>query len=180
MPSRNVCIGLHHRDRLSEGNMRRVFGYEAYHWAIVVMPEQSTGQDCWTFEATDATYLDPVTFRMVNPKMEWWFKINSNADLERDLELSSKLIGIVVIGQISDNMLYDEVLGIMKSVPLPVADQNPQQSCVTWAGNAIRTLQGQGWISLFDVGQFKDWALAYADDRMRGGNSTQPKLISYR
>jgi hypothetical protein len=41
--------------------MRRVFGYEAYHWAILIVPEQSEGRDYWAFEATDATEIDPVT-----------------------------------------------------------------------------------------------------------------------
>lgn len=131
--------------------MRSVFGYETYHWAIIVIPEQSQGRNCWTFEATDAATIDPVTFRLDNPSMAWRLKAQHNADPD----LSSKLLGIVIVGQTPDSLSYPEMMGIMTDVPLPVKNKDPQQSCVTWVENAIRTLQSRGWIRAFDVNHFK-------------------------
>ncbi|CRK18705.1 hypothetical protein BN1723_011669, partial [Verticillium longisporum] len=174
MAPRQIALSLYHRDRFSQGRMRRVFGYEAYHWAIIVMPEQSQGRDCWTFEATDASEIDPVTFRMNNSTMDWWLRDKPNVDPE----LSSKLVGIVLLGQTPDGLSFPEMPGVMTGVPLPVKNMNPQQSCVTWAENAIRTLQSRGWIWGFDMNQFKDWAVGYADERMKM-DSSQPKFIQY-
>lgn len=176
MAPRQIAVALYHRDRFSEDHMRHVFGYEAYHWAIVVMPDQSPGRHCWTFEATDATEINPVTFRMNNPSMGWWLRDKNNADFE----LSSKLLGIVIVGQTPNGLSYSEMLSIMDGIPLPVKNMNPQQSCVTWVEDAIRTLQSRGWIWAFDVNQFKDWALGFADERMKKENSTQPKVVQYR
>ena len=156
--------------------MRQVFGYEAYHWAMLFVPEQSEGRDHWVFEATDATEIDPVTFRMNNPTMDWWFRYK----LDADPELSSKILGIIILGQTPDGLSFDEMKDILSGVPMPVRNMNPQQSCVTWVENAIRTLQGRGWISEFDMDQFKDWALDYGDERMKGAeNSRQPKIVQY-
>jgi hypothetical protein len=156
--------------------MRQVFGHEAYHWGILVVPEQiEEGRNHWAFDATDASEIDPVTFRMNNPAMNWWFRYKPNVDPE----LSSKLLGIVILGQTPDELSFSEMRDIMDGVPLPVRNMEPQQSCVTWVENAIRTLQGRGWIREFDMDQFKDWALDYGDERMKKENSTQPRTVQY-
>jgi hypothetical protein len=56
---------------------------------------------------------------------------------------------------------------------------DPQQSCVTWVVNAIRALQKQGWAWEFELDQFKDWALSYADERMRGSDSRESSVKNY-
>lgn len=173
--ARLVAVALYHRDHFSEGNMRRVFGYEAYHWSILITPEVSQGRDCSAFDATDATEIDPVTFRMRNPTMDWWFRAMDHVDPA----LSSKLLGRIVIGQVPNEVSSSELRELFQRVPLPVRNQNPQQSCVTWAVNAIRALQRQGWVWEFELDQFKDWALAYADERMRGVNSREPKVTHF-
>ncbi|GAB0137871.1 hypothetical protein EsDP_00006124 [Epichloe bromicola] len=75
-----VTIALYSRDHFSRGNARQIFGHEAYHWGIVIMPQRSQGRDCQAFEATDASDIDPVTFRMTNPTMDWWFRVKENVD----------------------------------------------------------------------------------------------------
>ena len=173
--SRLVAVALHHRDHLSQGNSRRIFGYDAYHWAIVLMPHQSKGGGCRSFEATDKSEFDPVTFRLNNPTMDWFFNVNEAVDLSRSL----KLIGRLVIGQIPEDVSDDDILQIFQQVPLPVKNTHPQQSCVTWAANAIGLLQARGWVRSFQVDQFKDAALAYADERMKGELSNEPPVKVY-
>ncbi|OAA51778.1 hypothetical protein NOR_00371 [Metarhizium rileyi] len=173
--ARLATVALSHRDNLSQGHSRRVFGCDAFHWGIVVMPENSHGRDCNAYEATDASEIDPVTFRMNNPHMDWWLRTREQIDPE----VSSKLIGRVVIGQIPENVSDSQLHDFFLSIPLPVKNTNPQQSCVTWTVNAILALQSQNWAWNFDVEPFKVWALVYADKRMSGLDSKLPKVVTY-
>lgn len=152
-----------------------MFGYESYHWGIIVMPEDSRGRDCSAYDATDASEIDPVTFRLDNPTMDWWFRAKQNIDPA----LSTKLIGRIVIGQVPDGVLSDELQSLFEGVELPIKNRDPQQSCVTWAMNAIRALQRQGWAWAFDLDEFKDMALSYADERMKGEDSSEPSIKYY-
>ncbi|KID87956.1 hypothetical protein MAJ_10761, partial [Metarhizium majus ARSEF 297] len=170
-----VTVALYHRDHFSQGNARRAFGYEAYHWGILIMPQTSQGQDCHVFDATDASDIDPVTFRMKNPTMDWWFRSKTDADPA----LGTKLIGRIVIGNVPDEVSKTELEGFFGKVPLPVKNTHPQQSCVTWVEDAIRTLQEEGWVREFDIHRFKDWALSYADERMKGEDSAEPPVQYY-
>ncbi|KAH6877134.1 hypothetical protein B0T10DRAFT_497093 [Thelonectria olida] len=170
-----VAVALYHRDRFSHRNARQTFGYEAYHWGIIVVPEISRGQDCHCFEATDTSEIDPVTFRMTNPTMDWWFRVKENVDPSP----TDKYLGCIVIGQISDEVSSTALRDFFEKVPLPVKNTNPQQSCMTWAVDAIRALRRQGWAREFDIDQFKDWALSYADERMKGSDSREPSVKYY-
>ncbi|KAF4453158.1 serine threonine kinase [Fusarium albosuccineum] len=174
--ARLIAVALHHRDRFSQGSARRTFGYEAYHWGIMIVSEASQGQDCCSFDATDASEIDPVTFRMTNPTMDWWFRVKEDVDIG----LCEKLIGRVVIGQVPDEVSSAEVRGLFARIPLPEKNTNPQQSCVSWTVDAIRALQSQGWAQSFRVDEFKDWALSYADERMKGSDSSEPSVKNYR
>lgn len=170
--ARLVALALNHRDNFSHGRSRQVFGYEAYHWAIMIMPEPSQGQDCCVFDATDASEIDPVTFRMNNPSMDWWFRVKENVDPT----LIDKLIGRIVIGEVPGGVSSADLRRLFEGVELPVKNRHPQQSCVTWALNAIRALQRQGWVWEFEIDPFKDIALSYADERMKGRDSSEPSL----
>ncbi|KAH6628252.1 hypothetical protein F5144DRAFT_622221 [Chaetomium tenue] len=173
---RLIAVCLSHRDHFSEGHMRGVFSYEAYHWGLMITPKVSQGQDCHIFDATDATEIDPVTFRMRNPTMDWWFRDQKDVDPA----LSPKLIGRITIGRVPDEVSSDEVWHVFKNVPLPVRNRDPQQSCVTWAVNAILALQALGWVREFEIDQFKDWALSYADMRMkRRPGSSEDEVTHY-
>jgi hypothetical protein len=150
--------------------MREVFEYAAYHWSIMIMPktEASQGQDRYVFDATDASSIDPDTFRLTNPTMDWWFR-HRNDDAAP--ALIPKLLGRIVIGRVPDGMSYDDFVAFFRQIPLPIRNQEPQQNCVTWAVSAVRALQQQGWVQEFDLDQFKDWALSYGDARMKGEDS---------
>ena len=175
MAPRRIAVGLYHRNNLSEGRMRDIFEHKAYHWGIFVLAGES-GRHHWSFEATDASEIDPVTFKLNNPTMDWWFRGQDSIDPER----SSKLLGMVIIGEIPDELSFDGMEAIMEAVPLPIRNREPQQSCVTWVGNAIQALQRQGWVPKeIDIDRFKDFALEYGDDRMKREHATKPKTVPY-
>lgn len=119
--TRLVTVALYHRDHHSEGRSRQIFGYDAYHWGIIVMPESSKDRDCNTYEATDLSEMDPITFRIKNPRMDWWYREKENINPE----LGSKLIGRIVFGQIPEHVLNPELHEFFTSIPLPVKNTNP-------------------------------------------------------
>lgn len=170
-----IAIALHHRDNFSQGRNRKIFGYEAYHWAIFIMPEVSEGPDCQTFDVSDASTIDPVTFRFTNPTMDWIFRAN----LDADPELFDKLLGCLVIGEVTDKASKVELRDFFDTIPMPVKNTHPQQSCVTWAVNAIQAMQEKGWVRNTDLNQLKDAAISYADERMKGLDSAEPKVKYY-
>ena len=164
---REISVALYHRDHFSEPQSRLRFGYEAFHWGITILPGESGGGDCKTYDATDSSEIDKMTWRMVNPNMDWWFRARSGDDPT----VTAKLLGRIIIGVVPNGISDGELRDLFETIPLPVKDTHPQQSCVTWAVDAIMALQQRGWVWDFQVDQFKDWALAYADERLSGKGS---------
>ncbi len=170
-----IGVGLYHRDHLSHGRSRKIYCYEAFHWGVVALPKGSKGRDSQTFEATDSNEIDPVTLRMTNPSLEWRFKAKDNVIPT----LSSKLQGVILITQLPHEMSFEELKSFFGKVPMPMKNQDPQQSCVTWVVNAVKLMQSEGWVQEFDLDQFKDYALAYADERIKGDAAQEPKYKFY-
>lgn len=170
----SLAVGIYHRDRFSSGNSRRVFGYGAFHWGILFIPSfgssnpssslsfSTESEEYYAYDSTDATALDPVTFRVVNPSMDWWFRSKKVTPDE-----STKLIGRIILTTNSD-LAGDDVQAALKSVPLPVKNTHPQQNCVTWTEDALKEMQDKEWVAQFDVAEFKDWALSKADEWIKG------------
>ncbi|OAA63951.1 hypothetical protein ISF_04660 [Cordyceps fumosorosea ARSEF 2679] len=188
-----VTLALYHRDTLSRGNSRRIFGYEAYHWGLLLMSSSSSSSSTtaatppdsplYSFDATDASDIDPVTFRLRNPSMDWWLRA------EAPPAPNPKLIGQLVVGTIAADALpndtaaedneFQRLRAFFQTVPLPVKNTHPQQSCVTWAVAALAEMQTRGWVRPdVDLPAFQDAALAYADARM-GENATEPPVKEY-
>ena len=172
-----VAVVLSDRGDFSRGNRRKVFKYEAYHWGIIIFPENAdlNGPVCQTFEATDAAEIDPVTFRLNNPTMDWWFRHREAVDIED----SPQILGCIIVGQVPEAVTNGELRDVFGGITLPAKNTEPQQSCVTWAVEAVRDLQDRGWVEDFELDEFKDWALEYADERMREPDSNEPKLKRY-
>ncbi|KAG5985103.1 hypothetical protein E4U43_006114 [Claviceps pusilla] len=170
-----LTVALYHRDHYSTGHYRQLFKYEAFHWGLLITPQVSIGKDCFAADATDRSGYNPVTMRMDNPTMSWW--INHRVV---DPAASSKLLGRIVIGEIPGEISFDDFQELLDKVPLPEKNQHPQQSCVTWAVSAIVEMQKLGWARQFDIDQFKDAALAYADDRNKFDAATEPKVKYYK
>lgn len=163
MPSRRrIAVALYHREGYSTGRNRLILGYEAFHWGILIMPEESEG-GYDAYDATDRNEIDPTTFRMENPNLDWWFDAKQGV---ADSSRGGRLVGCIIIGAVPHEASSCDVRGFLEAVPLPKRNQTPQQSCVTWVGNAIRALQGTGWADSFAVETFMQWALSYGDDRM--------------
>ncbi|KAK0388002.1 hypothetical protein NLU13_4246 [Sarocladium strictum] len=161
--SRLIAVALYHRDHFSQGSARRAFGPGAYHWAIVVMSPEGEAGDRRVFDATDASNIDPTTFRLINPAMDWWFR----AQETEDPSLAAKLMGHLIIGEVPLDVPMDELKHFFAKVPLPVKDSDPQENSVTWVAKAIQALQRQGWVPELDLEQLKSSAVAYADERLR-------------
>lgn len=171
-----IGVSLYHRDHYSQGRNRQIFGYEAYHWALLITPDEGQSEhDCDAYDATDTNIWDPVTFRMTNPTMDWHFRAKRGFDPEEEI----KLIGQVVIGVLPTDVSRDELEDFFRGIPLPEKNRDPQQSCVTWLTNAIRALQKKEWIRSFDVDRFKDWALRCADEKHGSKNSSRMKVETY-
>ena len=162
--SLNIAVGLYHRDQYSLPEKRHIYGYEAYHWSILITPPISQGQDCQEYDATDSSEVDPITLRLNNPTMDWWFRAKPDVDPQSNI----KMLGRVVIGQAPAEVSRSDLGDLFQQVPLPIKNQDPQQSCVTWVTNAIISLQEKKWVQTreaIDVEEFKRWALAYANKR---------------
>ncbi|KAG5934227.1 hypothetical protein E4U53_000732 [Claviceps sorghi] len=186
---RLLTLALYHRDHISLPPTRQTYGYEAFHWGLLIAPpdarakdgtsqedksQQSEKKNWLAVDATDASTIDPITFRMNNPSMSWCM----NPKMV-DPDGSGKLIGRMVIGEMPPEASNDELLTIFRKVPLPVKNSHPPQSCVTWAISAVRDMQDLGWARKFDIDQFKDAALAYAVERLKKDLSTEPKIKHY-
>lgn len=170
---RHFAISLFHRDHLSHGKNRQVLGFEAYHWGIIVVPGSNESPNCEAYDATDASEIDPVTWRMSNPTMDWWLRIRPAFSLDAE----EKFLGYVIIGNVPDETSGSSLKQLFETVPLPVKNTHPQQSCVTWAVDAVLELQKRGLVGIFDVNELKNFVLAFADGRSEAQESR--KYVTY-
>lgn len=168
---KRIAAALYRRDPIStDPRQRRLYQHEAYHWAILVIQ----GDVYDEYEATDRNNIDPATFRQENPAQEWFFHAAQDVDPSRD----GKLLGCIIIGTVPSSKSKDDVKALLDEVPLPKRNQSPQQSCVTWVGNAIRTFREAQFVPAFDVVKFLDWGLSYADERLKDSAVT-PSVVYY-
>lgn len=159
-----ISVSLFHRDAFSQGQNRQNFGYNAYHWGILVIAKDGQEETCDAYDATDSSEIDKVTWRMTNPNMDWFFRARMEIDLSA---LGDKLLGHIVIGVASGDASSADLQELFRRVSVPVKNTYPQQSCVTWVMDAILALQKNGLIPSFDTNVFKDRAIYYADQRLR-------------
>src|SRR5688572_962341 len=92
---RRVVLALYHRGRLSLGDNRARFGYEAYHWTILIT-RKHTHSKCNAYDAADIATLDPTTGDDLNPNRNWVFR----AQHDIDPAANGKLIGRVSVGKL--------------------------------------------------------------------------------
>lgn len=155
-----IAVALYRRDPISTDPRRReIYKHEAYHWGILII---TSGRCYDAYDATDRNAMNPITFRQENPHGNWWFHARQDVDPSR----SGKFLGYIVIGTVPSAQTRDDVKLFLEKVPLPKKNSNPQESCVTWVGNAIRKFRDAYCVADFRVGTFLDWALMYADQRL--------------
>lgn len=155
-----ITVALYRRDPMSTNpDERKLYNYEAYHWDILTITPEGNYNACG---ATDRNLIDPETQRLENPNLVWWFYSRP----KDDPSASEKYLGRIIIGTFPSDMTGEDIEAFFKQVPLPERGRNPQESCVTWVVNAIHRFHAIGCIYKFQVGEFLDWALKFADDRL--------------
>lgn len=171
-----MYVTLHYRDKFSLGEHRQRLGFAAYHWGLLI--KDPTGNSCNAYDATDAIDLDPVTGEDRNPERNWLFRVKDNVDM---LQIS-RLLGMVMIGKVPNEVTDGEIQAHLDSVPLPIKNAVPEQNCVSWTRDAIQKLQAQGIAEQFDIDQFVTDALAFADECLKNPSqtpATDPRTIKY-
>lgn len=167
-----IAVALYRRDPISSDPRRReIYKHEAYHWGILI---KTSGRYYDAYDATDRNAIDPITFRQENPQGDWWFHARQDVDLSH----SGKILGYIVIGTVPSAQTRNGVKLFLEEVPLPKKNSNPQESCVTWVGNAIRKFRDAHCVADFRIGTFLDWALMYADQRLRYPEETE-EVVHY-
>lgn len=145
---RRVFVSIHYRGALSLGENRQQLGYAAYHWGILIAPKVDKKQDCYAFDVSDAAIPDPETRVDHNPNHEWVFRSNPI--------VSGSLLGLIMIGKISNGVEMSEIRTHLQSIPVPQKNAIPEQNCVSWAMAAIQNLQENGFAEQFEMKKFMD------------------------
>jgi hypothetical protein len=170
---RRVFVTIHHRDALSLGENRGRLGRAAYHWGIFVAPKASIGQEGHAYDVTNGVDPDPDARVDRNPNRDWFFRVTT-----ANLKTNGHLLGMVMIGEVPNNVSCSDIEARLKSVPLPQKGVVPEQNCVTWIMAAIQQLQQFGLAKPFDQGEFMANALKFADQRLESPDGTVD-TISY-
>ncbi|KAI9036452.1 serine threonine protein kinase [Aspergillus affinis] len=144
---RQVWVSLHSRGALSLGSNRTQLGHAAFHWGILVSLKVSSGADCHAYDVTDNLLIDPNSRTNLNPHNGWRFRHNPNEDPERN----PRILGMVMIGKVPNDVPYDDIEARLASLPLPDKDVQPVQNRVTWTMAAIGKLQEIGVAEMFDI-----------------------------
>lgn len=74
---------------------------------------------------------------------------------------------MVMIGKVPPETSCSDIEERLKSLPLSQEDAVPVENCVTWTKFAIQALQTANLAELFDLDAFMDYALEYADRRLK-------------
>lgn len=178
---RRIFVTIHYRGQYSLREHRQRLGHAAYHWGILITPKTPTGKDCHLYDASDGMRPDPITGEDHNPTREWYFRANTNLDLDT----VNRLLGRVMVGKVADDGADSSTIQArLEAVPLPVNSSNnsnetmgPEQeqgqgqglvqNCVSWVKEAVRKLQGVGFVEEFEVDGMMDAALRFADECMK-------------
>lgn len=171
---RQVFVSLQHRSALFIRENRQCICYAAYHWGLLICPNNPKGSDCYAFDASDGILLDEISGVNLNPEGYWNFREKANINPQA----INHLLGSVMIGKLPNDVALAEIRGLLESIPLPEQGAQSEQNCVTWTRAAICKLREKGLVEEFDLDRFMDDALAYADQRLHNFEST-PASINY-
>lgn len=170
-----IFITLHPRGKNSLGENRTRLGYSAYHWGILISPKNkvthptSASQSPTSpsalhthFDVTDSLYADPVTGEV---KENWRFRERGSPDPV----MAFQILARVFVGKLDP--AWGEADGVrekLSGIELPRKGVQGE-SCVSWAREAIGVLKKLGTLQAdFDIAQFMDTALRFADEILKG------------
>ncbi|KFY38026.1 hypothetical protein V494_04541 [Pseudogymnoascus sp. VKM F-4513 (FW-928)] len=161
---RRVFVSIYHRGLLSLGENRQQLGYAAYHWGILISPKAYKEQNCYTFDVSDAARPDPETRVDHNPNHEWVFRSNPT--------VSGSVVCLIMIGKLPNGVEISEIRTCLQSIPVPQKNATPEQNCVTWAMAAVQALQDNGYAEKFEINQFMDAGIEFADETLADKSGT--------
>ncbi|KAJ5347054.1 uncharacterized protein N7506_000307 [Penicillium brevicompactum] len=167
-----LFLSVHHRGELSLGDNRKRLGFSAYHWAILLAPENAEHHRCYAFDTTNG--VSPHSHQRVNmnPDYNWAFRVKSNVNPAS----SDSLLIRIAIGDPHD-VHPNTIRTLLQSVQLPIRGAWPPQNCVDWTKSALHMLWSVGHAANIDsVDMMMARALAYADLRMADPASAPFKL----
>lgn len=96
-------VTSHYRDKFSLGEHRQRLGPAAYHWGLLI--KDPAGGSCYTYDATDAIDLDPITGEDRNPERNWFLRMKEIVDVFQ----ISRLLGIMMIGKVPAEVTDGEI-----------------------------------------------------------------------
>lgn len=155
MPSNKlrVYVALHFCASItSNPQLRKDFGYAAYHWAINI--ETKDGENCHAYDVKKRDYYPNI--------------LGSSAWQYNSLSLTRKsrtLLCKIMIGKLPPTFNPEQVGEMLNeaSIPLPRDDTNPIENCVTWTRQAIQVLQQKGCAENLNIEKLMNFALQKAD-----------------
>ncbi|PGG99555.1 hypothetical protein AJ79_08492 [Helicocarpus griseus UAMH5409] len=160
-------VTIHYRDEFSLGAHRQLFGHAAYHWGLLFSPKKAKGRTSYTYDVSDAADPHPVTRVDRNPERNWVYRPRDKVDPA----LSTRLLGRVMIGKIPNNVSYSRIQAILNTVPL-LRNGFQTENCVSWTRDAIGKLQKEGLAERFNIDNFMDDSLQWADERLNNHRGT--------
>jgi hypothetical protein len=155
-----VTVSIDHRDKFSLGDNRNRLGHCAFHWGILILPKKQKGADSKTYDASDGSMPDPLTRQELNPNHDWRFRYRMSVNPW----ISGRLLGRIMVGKVPANVTDDEIEAVLRKIPLPVKNADPEQNCHTWILTAIQEMQKNGLAEAFDMEEFNAKALELADE----------------
>lgn len=164
---RRVYLSLFARGAYSLGEYRARLSSGAYHWTIVIAPKgfeksKRGSEACDCFDVTNGVKADPDHPGIdSNPNGDWYHRHRHPIDPAR----SGRLLLLIMIGKVPDNVSIDSIAMALQQLPLPSRFVIGENS-VWWAKRAVQRLQSMGLAEQFNVDQFEVDALARADEAM--------------
>lgn len=168
----DVLVCLQYRDRLSLGENRTRLGFAAFHWSVII----PFSKEYHRFDVTDGIILNTAG-EDANPSRNWIYRHQVTTTLT-DIP---RYLGAVRIGRLGSSTTPDVLQQSFETLPLPRADIEPQENCVSWTRGAVGALEDAELIITFKEFQlenFMEYALRHADERIKDPSSA-PEIVDY-
>ncbi|KAL6230111.1 hypothetical protein BDW75DRAFT_234661 [Aspergillus navahoensis] len=186
-----ISITLHPRGKNSLGENRTRLGFSAYHWGILVSPEDAHSHsnsssatpgslgDHVHFDITDSVYMDPATNEASH---DWAFMILGRVYVGKFQCQLSPAVSLSSAPQRDFESAVVKLRERLSGIPLPRNELRREENCVSWIKEAIAALRDMGVVDEgFDIDGFMRVALEFADECLREmGEKGMGSVFDYR